>query len=225
MGCNAGMSACLTAEMLAGCNWALDFKPLWEPPAGDTATACLVDALCSCGATTPEGHGLNHAAPPKRRHEADVTTRANQRRKTSSLQTRLRSYRAHTALASYRWTPPLGFCLVSFWCSGMADGHSGKPRRATAGQAQRGSWPSRMRKLFLFSNLHLPSSRSVTSASDTRYWFHVRCDFMASRLLFPNEPTGRLRSAVQLRMTVFVVSRSYGLVIKEGQQNPARGRQ
>jgi hypothetical protein len=48
---------------------------------------------------------------------------------------------------------------------------------------------------------------------------------MASRLLFPNEPTGRLRSAVQLRMTVFVVSRSYGLVIKEGQQNPARGRQ
>src|ERR1700686_4557279 len=78
-----------------------------------------------------------------------------------------------------------------------------------------------MRKLFLFSNLHLPSSRSVTSASDTRYWFYVRCDFMASRLLFPTEPTGRVRSPVQLRMTVFVVSRSYGLVIKEGQQNPA----
>src|ERR1700680_4736842 len=91
VGCNAGMSACLTAEMLAGCNWALDFKPLWE--AGDTATACFVAALCSCAATTPEGRGLSrHAAPPKRRHEADVITRADQRRKTSSLQTRLRYY-------------------------------------------------------------------------------------------------------------------------------------
>src|SRR4029077_12980612 len=82
-----------------------------------------------------------------------------------------------------------------------------------------------MRKLFLFSNLHLLTSRSVTSASDTRYWFYVRCDFMASRLLFPTEWTGRGRSAVQLSITVFVVSRSYGPVIKEGQQNPARGRQ
>src|SRR6202171_5102833 len=74
-----------------------------------------------------------------------------------------------------------------------------------------------MRKLFLFPNLHLPPSRSVTSASDTRYWLYERCDFMASRLLFPTEPTGRVRSAVQLRMKVFVVFRSYGLVIKEGQ--------
>src|SRR5258708_32915878 len=108
VGCNAGMSACLTAEMLAGCNWALDFKPLWEATGGDTATACFVDAVRSCAATTPERCGLSrHAAPPKRRHEVDVITRADQRRKTSSLQTRLRSYRAHTALASYRWTSPL----------------------------------------------------------------------------------------------------------------------
>src|SRR4030088_1917351 len=120
-GCNAGMSARLTAEMLAGCNWALDFKPLWEATAGDTATACFVGALCSCAATTTEGCGLRrHAAPPKRRQEVDVITRVDQRRKTSSLQTRLRSYRAHTALASYRWTIPLGFCL-------SRDG--GKPRR------------------------------------------------------------------------------------------------
>src|SRR5882762_4908676 len=129
-GCNAGMSACLTAEMLAGCSWALDFKPLWEATAGDTVAACFVDALCSRAATIPEGCGPSrHAAPPKRRHEVDVITRADQRRKTSSLQTRLRSYRAHTVLASYRWTSPLGFGLFematrranalnfSFWCS------------------------------------------------------------------------------------------------------------
>jgi len=41
-------------------------------------------------------------------------------------------------------------------------------------------------------------------------------------LLFPTEPTGRVRSAVQLRMTVFVVSRSYGLVIKEASKRQAR---
>src|SRR6202011_3953058 len=110
VGGNAGMAACLAAEMLAGCNWALDFKPLWEATAGDTATACLVGALCSCAATTMEGCGLSrHAAPTKRRQEVDVITRADQRRKTSSLQTRLRSYRARTALASYRWTSPLVF--------------------------------------------------------------------------------------------------------------------
>src|ERR1700730_13566007 len=110
VGCNAGMSACLTAEMLAGCNWALDYKPPWEATAGDMAAACFVDALCSCAATPPEGRGLSrHAAPPKRRHEADAITRTDQRRKTSSLRTRFRSYRAHTPLASYRWTTPLEF--------------------------------------------------------------------------------------------------------------------
>src|ERR1700680_2238083 len=95
VGCNVGMSGCLTAEMLAGCNWALDVKPLLEATAGDTATARFVGALCSCAATPPGGCGLRrHAAPPKRRHEVDVTIRADQRRKTSSLQTRLRSSRA-----------------------------------------------------------------------------------------------------------------------------------
>ncbi len=106
VGCKAGMSAALTAEMLAGCNWALDFKPLWA--AGDTAMACFVDALC-CSAATGRCGPRRHAAPPNRRHEVDVITRADQRRKTSSLQTRLRSYRAHTALASYRWTSPCWF--------------------------------------------------------------------------------------------------------------------
>src|SRR3981081_4459616 len=109
VGCNAGMSAALTAEMLAGCNWGLDFKPLWGPTAGDTAMACLGDALCCCAAATPESCGpRRHAGAPNRRHEVDVTIRTDQRRKTPSLQTRLRSYRAHTAFASYRWTSPLG---------------------------------------------------------------------------------------------------------------------
>jgi hypothetical protein len=223
VGCNPGMSACLTAEMLAGCNRAPDFEPLWEATAGDTA--CFVEVLRSCAAATPEGCGLSrHAAPPKRRHVVEVITRADQLRKTSSLQTRLRSYRARTALASYRWTSPLvlslrGSCGASSELLISTDGHSWKPYGAAGGQTERGSWPSRMRKLFLFSNLHLPSSRSVTSASDTRYWFYVRCDLMASRLLFPTEPTGRVRSAVPLRITVFVVSRSYGLVIKEASKS------
>src|SRR5260370_25617775 len=79
VGCKGGMSAALTAEMLAGCNWALDFKPLWEATAGDTAMACFVDALCSSPATETCGP-RPPAAPPNRRHEVDVITRADHRR-------------------------------------------------------------------------------------------------------------------------------------------------
>src|SRR5260370_9728262 len=63
VGCKAGMSAALTAEMLAGCNWALDFKPLWEATAGDTAMDCFLGALFS-SAATGTCCPWRHAAPP-----------------------------------------------------------------------------------------------------------------------------------------------------------------
>jgi len=58
--------------MLAGCSWALDFKPLWEATAGDTVAACFVDALCSRAATIPEGCGPS-AMRPRRKEDMRLT--------------------------------------------------------------------------------------------------------------------------------------------------------